>query len=1273
MGAGGIDGFEQLSQIAIDDMYSSVASYEALSEASKTLLFETLSDIAAHALKALAPLKADIVGVRAKNAVIVVFYMLLTLCHKAEGDSSVEAAAAPAEVKDKADDGDFEAAAKHPRSKKGAKCGAGQWAAWRAPCLQLVHRMVAMDQSKLWSMGVVSEPFQSLSWALALKVLEAKPAAEEVKAVCMNIVSDSVPAFSVSSGSLSSLCARLVDGLMRAEHMAELVAQMSTREQCAGVAKELFAEIAHWNMASLSPTSCKNVGSFLEEFAAARPALMTAFMPLVKHHVDCAAHQIRTSMLRAMGSVVMHIHSLMAQQGEAPAGAAEGDQHGRGDNTTQLARTRDALLDLLVERTHDVSYFTRAAVLKVWCSLLEAQALPLSAVAAVTDVAVDRLQDKTVNVRKNAVGVLTALLDNNPFSGSLDESLFEQRSRELEVMHRERVEVLRANSAPAAAEEDEEEEPSEAARGAAEDPFLLSADVRDDATIASVRARLEHSRCALRLIRAATAAVASVERLIHSNNSSDVVAALRFVTRAVAFNIKGSANVLSAAFPLVWHTDPAVVSEVVSCFYRVYITDGSEEGALLPAAEAARNLVQIAFRCRDSVVSLERIVGEIVGKGLVDSDAVVAALWKMLSDRSGSLGAALHVVSMIAKSSAGVVTPAKVRTIAQLALSKEALASRDFYAMRSACQCIAAVPSYFKSDADMQAALLTASVGLADVALGAFCGDDEAATREWFSACEEAMHALFHSHPCPDKVAASLIAPLYESLSSTNNQEGEAQLLCSAARLSRLLFVLGQTALSALIFAEEIASLAKKAEGKRAPAAVEVPAAKAKKESKESAADSMEEEMGMAAAADAESERLFLHLTERQLVMDNLLGKFHPLLAYIVADQKGRFGRLLVRQAAVLALCRYMAVSSQLCESYLPLLFTTLEREQDDSVRTSAIIALGDLAFRFPNALEPWTGYMYARLGDESVTVRYNALMVLTHLILNDMVKVKGQVSHVVCCLRDECEAVRDLAALFFIKLSERSNNPVYNLLGDIIASLSGSSATPEAPENSGATVVAATLASATPSRALSTADFQKTMTFLLSFVKKDKQADGLLERLVLRIGMAESIGQRRNLAFCVSELQITDKGVKRMTELVKHVKDALYDNQVYECFKSVVAKVKKGRVPGSSSAEQKENKSAVEEFEALMEGIRSGANGEEVAVAAPSASENHDGDGAPKAVKKRAAPKKKVSRRKAADSEEEEEAELEAAAPAKEPAGARKSGRAARRVLGDVSNYDSE
>jgi len=53
--------------------------------------------------------------------------------------------------------------------------------------------------------------------------------------------------------------------------------------------------------------------------------------------------------------------------------------------------------------------------------------------------------------------------------------------------------------------------------------------------------------------------------------------------------------------------------------------------------------------------------------------------------------------------------------------------------------------------------------------------------------------------------------------------------------------------------------------------------------------------------------------------------------------------------------------SSEFCEKHLPLLFTILDKSNNAVVRANAVIALGDLTFRFPNLIEPWTSHVYAR------------------------------------------------------------------------------------------------------------------------------------------------------------------------------------------------------------------------------------------------------------------------------------------------------------------------
>lgn len=118
--------------------------------------------------------------------------------------------------------------------------------------------------------------------------------------------------------------------------------------------------------------------------------------------------------------------------------------------------------------------------------------------------------------------------------------------------------------------------------------------------------------------------------------------------------------------------------------------------------------------------------------------------------------------------------------------------------------------------------------------------------------------------------------------------------------------------------------------------------------------------------------------------------------------------------------------------------------------------------------------------------MRYNALMVITHLVLNDMIKVKGQVSHVASSLNDPNEHIRELAKLFFIKLSERSNNPVYNLLGDIISIFSQDQQQIGCSEGDASITTTATTTAANVGP-LTKEQFQSTMHFLLSFVQKDK------------------------------------------------------------------------------------------------------------------------------------------------------------------------------------------
>ena len=258
------------------------------------------------------------------------------------------------------------------------------------------------------------------------------------------------------------------------------------------------------------------------------------------------------------------------------------------------------------------------------------------------------------------------------------------------------------------------------------------------------------------------------------------------------------------------------------------------------------------------------------------------------------------------------------------------------------------------------------------------------------------------------------------------------------------------------------------------------------------------------------------------------------MLLRVVANEQGNYSSPTLMLSPTLALCKCICVSKSFCEKHLPLLFSVLAKapNDDQDLRANIVVALGDLAFRFPNEVEPYTPKIYACLRDKSTRVRRHTLMVLTHLILNDMVKVKGQVCEIALCLQDQESGIRDMARLLFHELSKRTNSPIYNLLPDIVSQLS--------------------------QLGLKQEIFREIMMFLLSFIKKERQNEMLLEKLIQRFPKCTAINQKADLAYCIAQLKINDNSVKCLNDTFKLYKDALFDEDVLKNFMSVVSKAKK-------------------------------------------------------------------------------------------------------------------
>lgn len=175
-------------------------------------------------------------------------------------------------------------------------------------------------------------------------------------------------------------------------------------------------------------------------------------------------------------------------------------------------------------------------------------------------------------------------------------------------------------------------------------------------------------------------------------------------------------------------------------------------------------------------------------------------------------------------------------------------------------------------------------------------------------------------------------------------------------KLSQLFFVIGHAAVRLLIHFDNIESYFKQMKNE-----AETKAQAGKKNSREEELEKISGGM----EADIERKMDQLHkLSEKFIVQKNLLSNYVPLMKNLVMEiinKKASVRNPLVERSCILALCKFMTVSSEFCEKNLNLLFALLKCKIDPITKTNIIISIGDLIHRFPNTTEPYTSNLYQK------------------------------------------------------------------------------------------------------------------------------------------------------------------------------------------------------------------------------------------------------------------------------------------------------------------------
>ncbi|XP_024390641.1 condensin-1 complex subunit CAP-D2 isoform X6 [Physcomitrium patens] len=1044
------------------------------------------------------------------------------------------------------------------------------WDVPRTRIVRLLATTVEIDLRHLYSMSQPENDFIALFAEAAFLLLEnsAYTKEKDLKDALCNILA----ACAAKYGYIVPVTSTILNLLHKYEHLsvhlAEVVSMAEEKYHDRGLPMSILRGIGHINPLDLKRDNfgADSVSSFLVAMAERMARFMTDNLSIITPHLNGESYKMRNAIVQVIGT-------LLAKASKDSSGDVAGDE-------MTLLRCKQGMIDILLDRARDKSSYTRSKVLQTWAKLCVESAISIGHWNSVVQVAVGRLEDKAAIVRKSALQLLTTLLQFNPFGPSLRISQFEYTIQQFKEKLKEMTSIyVNLNEADPHLVEPENrvgvnrDEASEEVNGDQvegtpnsqfdhTDPSQIQPEPhepnatdtggleRSRAMVASLESGLQFSCCIVGVMDV-------LAQLLASSCSDDVKHTITLLVLACQFEIDGAQMNLLKMLPLVFSQEPSVCEAVEGAFAALYMKPSP--------SETAQNLLKLALDASiGDIVCIEAIVMKLTKNGTI-SQSTVAALWNYFTFNAADVTpqksrGALVVLCMAARSKPQILS-SQLKSMICICLSRRA--GEDSLIARYACIALQRL-----SDADRVGLGPNHKIFsvLASLIIGPGLSEEV-----WYSAAEQAINAIYALHPTPEKLVSGLLLQFCKSVFGTFQ---EIDIECSsrgvptasdngvpvsplrvgfdmieprASHLSRFLFTLAHIALKHLVYVEScVRKLRKQIADKEKAAADTVAAAQFSDGGTScrlasSEVENIDTELGMAASEDARIDSL-LERTAIEIISGDRSQKFliddmAPIVAKIcrnsgLMQQYPRLG-----SSAMLALCKLMAINGDFCDQNLQLLFTVAQSSGDSAVRSNCIIALGDLAFRFPNVLEPWTEHMYSPLNDKDRKVRKNAVLVLTHLILNDVVKVNGHICEMVLRLEDEDERIRNLVKLFVQELANKGNNPIYNHLPDIISRLSCNSE-------------------------LSQDTFRNVVEFFISTITKDRLKEALIEKLCQRFPGTSDVKLWTDLSYCMAQLNYTDKSLKRIIELIPKFQNALGEEEVVEHFRSIVSKAKKSANP---------------------------------------------------------------------------------------------------------------
>lgn len=658
--------------------------------------------------------------------------------------------------------------AKGGKSKATAKDGGWDSTGQLQTAMDVMCKVMKLKLNRIFQTTSDRDNFINLFTRSIYLILESENRVKttSTRMFCFKVLCVAVKHHGHGFGAQTSIVQNLTYFEHLSEPMAEFLHILSEQYDYPQLSGEIMRELTTKEFSPNDTKGPKSVSAFMIKLSELEPRLVIKEMGLLAKFLDSEVYTLRCAVIEVCGNLLSDLSK----------------QEERSENyKVQI----NAFFDTLEQRFLDTNPYCRSRAIQVYMKICDfEQKFPKRRQIA-AELATQSLQDKSSNVRKNAIKLIGKLVATHPFSvmhgGQLS---YKEWCDRLDAVEAQLDALKPPPDTPGLAEtskrgEQVDHDLLDSATQLESDqvPVTLTEEekvaaikkAQEDAATSEMIGKLQLTKKyyveAIHFIETVHEASTFICQLLSARNKSEVIEAMDFFVIIDAYKVESARTGIRRMLRLIWtkgNSDEGkgVQTHLIDCYKGLFFEAPDSFNGNDTANFIARNMISLTFGATPAeLTSLEQLLSTMFKNGHV-SDMVISKLWQVYGVQKEISKAqrrgAIIVLGMIALADPEVVIK-EIDTMLRIGLGK--LGRVDLVLARYTCVALRRMIPITKKaqDKSTTTGISKMSNDCAVLRMLASIVLNPSDSKDWFGVAEQALSAIYVLSQHPDELCSEIL------------------------------------------------------------------------------------------------------------------------------------------------------------------------------------------------------------------------------------------------------------------------------------------------------------------------------------------------------------------------------------------------------------------------------------------------------------------------------------------------------------------------------------